>query len=101
MDGLSPVQFSAAQTSAVGLSSIQSQHKRSHPAMDAAAKLLGMSSGGRLAAVGDDHVQHHCLTRRHKETAGRGGGKAAGCFMSVTGRSADCRRSPAHCIAGF
>jgi rubrerythrin len=24
--------------------------------------------GGRLAAVRDDHVQHHCLTRRHKET---------------------------------
>ena len=43
MDGLSPVQFSAAQISAAGLSSIQSQHKRGHPAMDAAAKLLGIT----------------------------------------------------------
>ena len=51
MDGLSPVQFSAAQISAVGLSSIQSQHKRSHPAMDAAAKLLGMSSSDLRSAL--------------------------------------------------
>jgi hypothetical protein len=41
--------------------------------------------GDRGAAVGDDHLQHHGLNRRHNETAGRGGGKAAGCFMSVTG----------------
>jgi len=51
VDGLSPVQFSAAQISAVGLSSIQSQHKRSHPAMDAAAKLLGMSSSDLRSAL--------------------------------------------------
>lgn len=51
MDGLSTVQFSAAQTSAVGLSSIQSQQKRSHPAMDAAAKLLGMSASDLRSAL--------------------------------------------------
>jgi tape measure domain-containing protein len=51
VDGLSPVQFSAAQISAVGLSSIQSQQKRSHPAMDAAAKLLGMSASDLRSAL--------------------------------------------------
>ena len=51
MDGLSPVQFSAAQISAAGLSSIQSQHKRGHPAMDAAAKLLGMSTSDLRSAL--------------------------------------------------
>ncbi len=51
MDGLSSVQFSAAQISAAGLSPIQSQHQRSHPAMDAAAKLLGMSSSDLRSAM--------------------------------------------------
>jgi hypothetical protein len=41
----------------------------------------------RYAAVRDYHVQHHRLTYPDNETAGRGGGKAAGCLMSVTGAS--------------
>ena len=44
MDGLTPMQFNPSQLSGVGLSGIQSQQKRGHPAMDAAAKLLGMSA---------------------------------------------------------
>ena len=55
--------------------------------------------GVRRAADRDDHLQHHGLRARDNETAGRGGGKAAGCFISVTERSADLRRSPAYCIA--
>ena len=51
MDGLSSVQSSTSQTSAVGMSSIQSQHKRSNPAMDAAAKLLGMSVSDLRSAL--------------------------------------------------
>jgi hypothetical protein len=51
VDGLLPVQFSASQISAAGLSSIQSQQKRSHPAMDAAAKLLGMSASDLRSAL--------------------------------------------------
>ena len=47
--------------------------------------------GGGLAAVGDDHVQHHCLTQGTDEAAGRGGGRAAGCFISATGRVEDAR----------
>ena len=50
MDGLSPMQFNA-QIGAVELSSIQSQRQRSHPAMDAAAKLLGMSSSDLRSAL--------------------------------------------------
>ena len=50
MDGLSPVQFNA-QIGAVDLSSIQSQRQRSHPAMDAAAKLLGMSASDLRSAL--------------------------------------------------
>jgi uncharacterized protein YidB (DUF937 family) len=51
VDGLSGVQFSAAQISAVGLSSIQSHKTRPHPAMDAAAKLLGMSASDLRSAL--------------------------------------------------
>lgn len=51
MDGLSSVQFNSAQISAVGLSAIGSQQKRSHPAMDAAAKLLGMSASDLRTAM--------------------------------------------------
>jgi len=51
VDGLSSVQSSTSQTSAVGMSSIQSQHKRSNPAMDAAAKLLGMSVSDLRSAL--------------------------------------------------
>jgi lambda repressor-like predicted transcriptional regulator len=43
VDGLSSVQLNP-QIGAVGLSAIQSQQGRSHPVMDAAANLLGMSS---------------------------------------------------------
>ena len=51
MDGLSAVQLSAAQLSAVGLSPIQSQQNRPHPAMDAAAKLMGMSASDLRSAM--------------------------------------------------
>ncbi len=51
MDGLSSVQLNAAQVSAVGLSPIQSQQTRSHPAMDAAAKSLGMSTSDLRSAM--------------------------------------------------
>ena len=51
MDGLSSVQSSTTHISAAELSSIQSQQKRSHPAMDAAAKLLGMSSSDLRSAL--------------------------------------------------
>ena len=51
MDGLSSVQFSAAQISAAGLSSVQPQQRRGHPAMDAAAKLLGMSASDLRSAL--------------------------------------------------
>jgi len=51
VDGLSPVQLSAAQLSAVGLSPTQSQHQRSHPGMDAALKLLGMSASDLRSAM--------------------------------------------------
>jgi hypothetical protein len=44
VDGLSAIQLSAARLSAVGLSPLQSQQQRTHPAMDAAAKALGMST---------------------------------------------------------
>jgi len=44
VDGLSSVQFNLAQIGDVGLSAINSQKQRSHPALDAAAKLLGMSA---------------------------------------------------------
>jgi lambda repressor-like predicted transcriptional regulator len=44
------MQFNA-QIGAVELSSIQSQRQRSHPAMDAAAKLLGMSSSDLRSAL--------------------------------------------------
>ena len=50
MDGLSSVQFNA-QISAVGLSSIQSQQNRTHPGMDAALKLLGMSASDLRTAM--------------------------------------------------
>lgn len=50
MDGLSGVQFNAA-IGAVGLSSIGSPQQRPHPAMDAAAKLLGMSASDLRSAM--------------------------------------------------
>jgi len=50
VDGLSSVQLNSSM-SAVGLQSINSQHKRTHPGMDAAAKLLGMSSTDLRSAL--------------------------------------------------
>jgi lambda repressor-like predicted transcriptional regulator len=50
VDGLSGVQFNSA-IGAVGLSAIGSQQQRPHPAMDAAAKLLGMSASDLRSAM--------------------------------------------------
>ena len=50
MDGLSGVQFNSA-IGAVGLSAIGSAQQRPHPAMDAAAKLLGMSASDLRSAM--------------------------------------------------
>ena len=51
MDGLSAVGLDVASVGTAQLASIQSQHNRSHPAMDAAAKLLGMSSSDLRTAL--------------------------------------------------
>jgi lambda repressor-like predicted transcriptional regulator len=51
VDGISTVQFSATGIGAVGLSAIQSGPMRGHPAMDAAAKVLGMSTGDLRTAI--------------------------------------------------
>jgi hypothetical protein len=50
VDGLSGVQFNSA-IGAVGLSAIGSPQQRPHPAMDAAAKLLGMSASDLRSAM--------------------------------------------------
>ena len=50
MDGLSTVQFDASQIAAAGLSNTQPRH-RGHPAMDAAAKALGMSASDLRTAL--------------------------------------------------
>jgi len=51
VDGLSAVQLnSLSMTSAVGLATTQTQHKR-HPAMDAAATMLGMSDSDLRTAL--------------------------------------------------
>lgn len=50
MDGLSGVQFNSA-IGAVGLPAIGSPQQRPHPAMDAAAKLLGMSASDLRSAM--------------------------------------------------
>ena len=50
MDGLLPVGLDTSITSA-GLSSIQPPQHRGHPAMDAAAKILGMSSSDLRTAL--------------------------------------------------
>ena len=51
MDGLSAVGLDVASVGTAQLASIQSWHNRSHPAMDAAAKLLGMSSSDLRTAL--------------------------------------------------
>lgn len=51
MDGLSAVSLDVASIATAQLASIQPQHKHPHPAMDAAAKLLGMSASDLRAAL--------------------------------------------------
>jgi uncharacterized protein YidB (DUF937 family) len=51
VDGLSAIQLGVSQSSAAGLSNTQSLHQRSHPAMDAAAKALGMSTSDLRTAM--------------------------------------------------
>jgi uncharacterized protein YidB (DUF937 family) len=51
VDGLSPIQFGVSQIATAGLSNPQPLHQRSHPAMDAAAKALGMSASDLRTAM--------------------------------------------------
>jgi len=51
VDGLSAVSLDVASIATAQLASIQPQHKHPHPAMDAAAKLLGMSASDLRAAL--------------------------------------------------
>ncbi len=51
MDGLSAVSLDMASIASAQLAYIQPQQKHPHPAMDAAAKLLGMSSSDLVTAL--------------------------------------------------
>jgi len=51
VDGLSAVRLDVVSIATAQLASIQPQHKHPHPAMDAAAKLLGMSASDLRAAL--------------------------------------------------